>query len=146
MEHLGLIVGTYLAGGLLTLGFYLRQASGRYRNATIVAAVWPAYWLVIHGISGTILIVMGSGFRIVHSLLDHLSALVDKILTYASRVIVVYEEGWWAFYIAIALFTPGAIIYRHWASCTGLGGCSLFILQSIGWGIIWPSRVIASWF
>jgi hypothetical protein len=146
MQHPIWLVGLYVFGALLTSGFYLRQAPRKLRNGAIIGVAWPGYWMIVHGISGTIMVVTQSLFTILHSLLDNLSAIVDKVLVYVGRVITVYEEGWITVYIVIAIFTPGVIVYDTWTSCTGAIGCGLLIAKSVGWGLVWPSYLVAAAF
>ena len=123
----------YLAGATITAGYYLRHASWKLRNGALVAAAWPLYWLFVHGISGTTILVVRSIFSIAQEILNGFVTLIFK------------DPDIWLFaYFAGVFLTPGVLIYHGAAACSSPSHCAGLLASSIGWGLVWPSYILAA--
>jgi hypothetical protein len=131
------LAGAYLAVAAVTSGFYLRHSPGRLRNGTLFGIAWPLYWLVVHGLSGTIVLLVQAIFDVVIGILDNVARLLSTIL-------FGYLHVWIALYLAGVLLTPGILIYERAAECTRVVPCARLVIEALAWALVWPSYLIGA--
>jgi len=154
----------YLLGLLHTFGHVIRTGrSGRagFVRAVVYSVIRPVYWIVIHGIAGTLLNLSGSiravAVQIVSIPIDILKIIVDFIFSILRSTIDlavalcngavssfrVRPQVIELAYTFGACMMPAWYLYHTWDSCGGMGSCSLVIAKALLWGVFWPAYMLA---
>ena len=122
----------------MTFGHLLVHGSPGLKKRAIqacAAAVWPVYWLVINGISGT----LGEASKACVAIIHHVAALFRAIGVLNQAIIQalvpLLEPIGWAWAIGVVVF-PVYYVATHWNVCESYG-CLAMLGRACLWAPFW---------
>jgi hypothetical protein len=133
---LQIIVVIYVLGFLVTLGFLLRSGSRRAARQLLrvfVAAFWPVYWIVVHGVANTV----GMAMNAVATILDAFGKVLVTIGDIIDRLVARLFDWIWLAYVIVMLLFPAYYIAKNWGLCSGTE-CVGVIARALIWAPFWP--------
>jgi hypothetical protein len=91
-----------------------------------MAAIWPLYWLVVHGVTGTVVFIA----RQVGIMLNAISV---GLVTAFEPLVPALQ---WIWAVGLVLF-PAFYLATQWGACSGWG-CLTTLVFSLIWAPFWP--------
>jgi hypothetical protein len=126
-RHFDVMVVAYAFFALVTFGHLYRfrralsagSAGTKLAKTSLLALAWPAYWIVVHGVTAT------------------LKTATEPVSSIFVREIEVIGAIW---FLGALLF-PAYYIGSYWDQCAS-GACSLVVGKAFLWAAFWPAYLL----